>query len=441
MGFRFRRSFKLMPGVRMNISGSGGSLSFGGRGARINISSRGTRATVGIPGTGLSYSTSLTGPQPRRRSAQQLAAAHRRMLKEQAHAQACAEVERMEREISELLSAWRALLPRVPDRAEYRQQLVPAPFVNQEPPLEALDVEGARRRHRSAMQRAVAAELRPKPLLRHLWFIVALCCVMVIAPFDPIGGLRVAAPAGLLTWVAVSLWWRERLRPVCLARADAEWPARHAELQAVHASAVADYQQRMARARAEWDAAERERIAAMRKLLEGDLEAVASAATQAIEELDFPFEAECAVAADDEDHVIIDVDLPEIEDVIPETELRARKDGTLSEVKRKVADRNHAYAELACGIALVISATAFAAAPSVMRVTVAGRTQRAKRGSDAVVDNYVYEVTLERELFAHFDRARATPIDILRRAGARMQMSANGGLRTISKPGWLDAMV
>jgi hypothetical protein len=56
MGFRFRRSIKILPGVRLNVSKSGVSTSIGTRGATVNISKRGTRTTVGIPGTGISYS-------------------------------------------------------------------------------------------------------------------------------------------------------------------------------------------------------------------------------------------------------------------------------------------------------------------------------------------------------------------------------------------------
>lgn len=62
MGFRFRRSVRVLPGVRLNVSTRGVSASIGGRGATVNISRRGARATVGIPGTGLSYSTPLSGP-------------------------------------------------------------------------------------------------------------------------------------------------------------------------------------------------------------------------------------------------------------------------------------------------------------------------------------------------------------------------------------------
>ena len=62
MGFRFRKSIKLFPGVRLNLSKSGVSTSIGRPGATINISARGTRATVGLPGTGLSYSEKVSAP-------------------------------------------------------------------------------------------------------------------------------------------------------------------------------------------------------------------------------------------------------------------------------------------------------------------------------------------------------------------------------------------
>jgi hypothetical protein len=62
MGFRFRKSIKLFPGLRLNISKSGISTSIGVPGATVNISKRGTRGTVGIPGTGISYSETLSKP-------------------------------------------------------------------------------------------------------------------------------------------------------------------------------------------------------------------------------------------------------------------------------------------------------------------------------------------------------------------------------------------
>lgn len=62
MGFRFRRSVRVLPGVRLNFSTRGVSTSIGGRGATLNIGRKGARATIGIPGTGLSYTTPLSAP-------------------------------------------------------------------------------------------------------------------------------------------------------------------------------------------------------------------------------------------------------------------------------------------------------------------------------------------------------------------------------------------
>lgn len=59
MGFRFHRSIRLLPGLRLNLSKSGVSASVGARGAWLTFGRRGTRATVGIPGTGISYAETL----------------------------------------------------------------------------------------------------------------------------------------------------------------------------------------------------------------------------------------------------------------------------------------------------------------------------------------------------------------------------------------------
>ncbi|WP_052343579.1 DUF4236 domain-containing protein [Bacillus massiliigorillae] len=59
MGLRFRKSFKIAPGVRLNVDTKSTGLSFGGNGLRYSINSRGrSTTTVGIPGSGLSYSSS-----------------------------------------------------------------------------------------------------------------------------------------------------------------------------------------------------------------------------------------------------------------------------------------------------------------------------------------------------------------------------------------------
>ncbi len=69
MGWRFRHSFKVIPGVRLNLSKSGLSCSIGGAPLTMNIGPRGVYGTASIPGTGISYRErfgggSETQPQP-----------------------------------------------------------------------------------------------------------------------------------------------------------------------------------------------------------------------------------------------------------------------------------------------------------------------------------------------------------------------------------------
>ena len=60
---RFTRRLTLIPGLRVNISKSGASLSIGHRGAWYTIGPHGRRATLGLPGSGL-YWTEHDPPAP-----------------------------------------------------------------------------------------------------------------------------------------------------------------------------------------------------------------------------------------------------------------------------------------------------------------------------------------------------------------------------------------
>jgi hypothetical protein len=72
MGWRFRRSIKIAPGIRWNISKSGTSWSIGRRGFTVNVSRRGVRRTVGIPGTGLSHSQMVSTSRSSRPAARSI---------------------------------------------------------------------------------------------------------------------------------------------------------------------------------------------------------------------------------------------------------------------------------------------------------------------------------------------------------------------------------
>jgi hypothetical protein len=52
---RFRRSIRILPGIRVNLGKRGASLSIGAKGAHVTIGHGKVRETIGLPGTGVSF--------------------------------------------------------------------------------------------------------------------------------------------------------------------------------------------------------------------------------------------------------------------------------------------------------------------------------------------------------------------------------------------------
>lgn len=70
MGFRFHKSIKILPGVRLNFNKKSFSITAGGKLGGVTINSRtGASARVSVPGAGISYRTKTTSsaskPKPK----------------------------------------------------------------------------------------------------------------------------------------------------------------------------------------------------------------------------------------------------------------------------------------------------------------------------------------------------------------------------------------
>lgn len=63
MGWTYRKSVKIAPGVKANLSKSGVSVSVGGKGARVTRGKNGITTTVGIPGTGLYHRSYMSNAE------------------------------------------------------------------------------------------------------------------------------------------------------------------------------------------------------------------------------------------------------------------------------------------------------------------------------------------------------------------------------------------
>jgi hypothetical protein len=257
---------------------------------------------------------------------------------------------------------------------------------------------------------------------------------------DPAGAVLLAIVVACVAFVTTRAYWLVCVLKEAVPSSRREWPSEKLRLDEQHRRNLEAHSERRRIAEEQWVDAERARIAELKRLLVGELDAVERAVSEQVAQLDFPFEADCAIGVDDEDHVMIDIDLPEIEDVVPETELSVLKDGSLKEVKRKASARNEAYGTLVIGIAFTVAASAFSSAPTLRTVTVAGHTQRKSRTSLDAVDAYVYEVRFRREAFASLDGRRLDPMDAVRRLDSRIDIAPNGVLKKLPEPSWAAAL-
>ena len=55
MSWRFRKSFKVMPGLRLNVSRRGVSATIGAAPFSVSVGPKGVYQELSIPGTGLSH--------------------------------------------------------------------------------------------------------------------------------------------------------------------------------------------------------------------------------------------------------------------------------------------------------------------------------------------------------------------------------------------------
>ncbi|MEZ4816289.1 MAG: DUF4236 domain-containing protein [Bdellovibrionota bacterium] len=125
MSFRFRRTLKIAPGLRLNLGKTGVSLSAGVRGARVTFGSkRGTTATVGLPGSGLHYTTTLSSSRHASVDAEYLTKKELRVL---TYNLAQAEIESEKENFGEFLCLVQKT-PQLLPKEKWEEELLQRPF-------------------------------------------------------------------------------------------------------------------------------------------------------------------------------------------------------------------------------------------------------------------------------------------------------------------------
>jgi len=263
MGFRFRKSLKVAPGVRLNLSKSGVSATLGVPGSNVNIG-RNSRVTVGVPGSGLSYQSSL-------------------------------------RAASGTSSSRPSGLGVV--------TMGIAPVLNDEP---SFDDSAAR----SLCETAAAAGAKESVGQKAVWgaAVVGALLGVGVSALWATGVAR--APMSTYATVHLAIWGavlsamagHALVKPVLVRRrarqlAETAWPVFERDARGEHAKAV-EHWRSMARA-------------------DVTAEEVAAEAGRRLEAMEWPFDVSCHFHIEERERALVLVDLPEIEGILEDVSPRA----------------------------------------------------------------------------------------------------------------------
>ena len=454
MGFRFSRRIGILPGLKLNFSGSGVSLSAGVRGAHLNFGSRGTYASVGLPGTGMSYRQRIGG------TSRSYSAPAPALTEDQIKSIGNRENDQAAVKLFQEGTQNMAVSPE-----EARRYIA-------DPRFKMMDPDTGRRLTSAKLETMIAAnELKEK--LEHLqvqlqteaeeyqhllnfWKpLPAIASAeewqtalnkrpfqsQIQPPTPPDMEVEQAKLLDELT--ANEHTGINKFLPGFVARSDAKtdliaaWPEREAQMQQQYNDQIQQYEQAVAAESGTWDETEAKRIDWVQKLLAGDLQEIDHTMAEVLTGLQLPFKTHCDYFLHEADTVCLHLDLPEIEDVIPETVKAIQKNGTAKDVRRDQAERQSDYAQLVMGQCLFLAAELFSYLPVTQQIRVAAYTQRPRIKESDPVDSYVLDVAFDRDAVKTFgsdDNLKAFFV----RQGARFNQCADGELKRIEPPSWLQ---
>lgn len=389
MAIRFRKSFKLAPGIRWNVSSSGSSWTVGPRGASVGIGKRGVHLNSGIPGTGFSSRTQLVAggtprsrPTPNTSTTVSLSCSIREdgtlAFVDKATGQPVSEqvVEAAKKQNREALMG---LIQRKCDEINDQVEALGRLHHDTPPPTPPRFVPES-------------FEL-PRPA-------------------EP-----ERAPSGLFA----------RLVPGRRDRLETEYQ----QALSRHQFAVRDWESQ----KAAFESAVRERQKLIETSIYSDIPAMERFFEESLSEVVWPRETAVAFEIGDQGKTVaIDVDLPEIEEMPTRFAAVPVRGLKLSVKELSKTKLQTLYAEHVQGIVFRVAGEAFAALPAAQVVTVSGYSQRRDQATGQLRDEYLISVRIPRNKWVGIDFNHLASVDVgeaLARFDLRRSLSKSAVFKAI----------
>lgn len=391
MALRFRKSFKLAPGVRMNVSTSGMSWTLGPRGASVSIGKRGTYLNAGLPGTGLSSRIPLSRPGSQS----------------------------------------------APKYAQRQTVTIPLTLaISDEGVIRYLDSQGL------PVSEAMVTQARKQhgPAIREL---LEQKCNHLNRAIETLAELHLDTPSphDRPVFVPLPLQAAEPTSPIPVKPGMFDWllPARQRATASENDRRHAEYAR--AQERFELDKEiHRASNQALRMLhsaaMAGNPEQMQLVLEQRLNEIVWPKETSVALeVSDDGTSLSLDVDLPEVEHMPTKRATLAARSWEL--VLRDAGEQQtrRLYMQHVHAIGFRLIGETFAALPTVDAVIFSGYSQRPDRASGYVNDEYLYSVRVRRDQWSTLNFNSLDRLDVteaLAQFDIQRKMSATGIFKPVS---------
>lgn len=362
MGFRFRKSIKIAPGIRLSASQRGLGVRVGGRGGGISFTPSGARVSASIPGTGLSWSEKI-GPDRGTRSRRRPTGATGNAAGQ---------------------SSW----IKVPLRITLDDETGEVTLLNADSgqPLAPAMLSAVKKQQGDALRKRLQAMVdeinttREELTKLHADMPAPVAAKFKPVPFDEPRPLAPALPQKDLYHILWPPGERRRQHEIerlhrrhqnALAEWEATWRV-HDELQE---------QTRQLRERAQQGDA-----ASMEALLGNSLPAMG-----------WPHETLIAWEFLSPHQLLIDIDFPEVE-MLPACRATLAARGLKVNLRKLPArDLDELYARHISSIGVKLAGECFHLMPTLDRITLSGYSQRVDRGTGQEHDDYLYSVRMTRE--------------------------------------------
>lgn len=391
MALRFRKSFKLALGIRMNLSGSGASLSVGPRGSSIGIGRRGTYLNTGIPGTGLYARQRIGGG---------------------GHA---AKPKSAGQQASQSLSI--AVAISGDGTISFRDAAGNM--------LSDQVVRAAKRQHGDAIKGLIQQK-----------------CDEINQEVDAVGEIHLHTPSPSEKPVYVRAEYEECKPDEPSQKKLGFIPSLFKRLreknEEKNRAELVEYQERLnlwERGKAQFEANEARQKTLVEALIYTDTGAMEEFLEESLQEIAWPRETNVSTEVLAGGRVIfIDVDLPEIEDM-PNKKAAVPANGYKLSVKDlSAANIQRLYMQHVHGIAFRTIGEVFAALPKAEEVVLSGYSQRPSKSTGQISDEYLLSVRVKRPDWSELAFGNLQSVDVvesLARFDLRRSMSKTGVFKPI----------